>query len=83
MKRFIHEGTGLYWESATALPDRWARWIIMRSYDDNDSTWRMVKDTEGFKYYNLVNHFPFADIYEIQPEYLDQLHFEAINVKQR
>jgi hypothetical protein len=83
MKRFIHEGTGLYWESATAIPDNWARWIIMRTHDDNDSTWKLVKDTPGFQNYNLVGHFPFADIYEIKPEYLNQLHYEAINVKQR
>ncbi len=84
MKRFIHEGTGLYWEAATAIPDQWARWIIMRTNDDNDQTWRLIKDKKSFaEKYNLVNHFPFADIYEIKPEYLGQLHTEAINVKQR
>ena len=76
MKRFIHEGTGLYWENATSLPDRWARWIIMRTYDDKDSTWKLVKDSKGFARYTLVDHFPFADIYEIKPEYLGQLNYE-------
>ncbi len=78
MKRFIHEGTGLYWENATAIPDRWARWIIMRTHDDNDLTWKRIKETKGFSRYNLVNHFPFADIYEIQPEYLGLLQTEPV-----
>ncbi len=77
MKRFIHEGTGLYWQSATALPDRWARWIIMRTYDDNDLTWKAVKETTGLEKYNLVGKFPFADIYEIKPEYIGQLNTDA------
>lgn len=75
MKRFIHEGTGLYWKTATEMPDRWARWIILRTYDDNDMTYKLIKDTEGFKKYKLINSFPFADIYEIKPEYLDQLNY--------
>jgi len=83
MKRFIHEGTGAYWESATALPDRWARWIIMRTYDDNDLTWKFVSKTAGLKRYNLVGHFPFADIYEIQPQFLSQLQTEPVFNKQK
>jgi hypothetical protein len=73
MKKFIHEGTGLYWESAVAIPDRWARWIIMRTYDDNDLTYKSVKESSWENKYNLVGHFPFADIYELKPEYLDRL----------
>jgi hypothetical protein len=83
MKKFIHEGTGLYWESATTLPDRWARWIIMRTHDDNDLTFKLVKDTKGLEKYTLVDHFPFADIYEINPEYIEQLNLEPILGKQR
>lgn len=83
MKKFIHEGTGLYWESAVALPDRWARWIIMRTYDDNDLTWKEIKETEGLKKYDLVGHFPFADIYEIKPEFVYQLNTEASLGKQK
>ncbi len=77
MKRFIHEGTGAYWETAIALPDRWARWIIMRTHDDNDLTYRSVKDTPGFQKYSLVESYPFADIYELKEEYLPQLNTEA------
>lgn len=73
MKRFIHEGTGKYWESATSSPDRWARWIIMRTYDQNDQTFKTVSKSPGFLKYRLVKTYPFADIYEIQPEYLQYL----------
>ena len=83
MKKFIHEGTGTYWESATTSPDRWARWIIMRTNDDNDLTFRSVKKTTGFKKYEKVESFPFADIYEIRPEYLSQLETKAVLPKQK
>lgn len=83
MKKFIHEGTGAYWESATTSPDRWARWIVMRTYDDNDLTFRSVKKTVGFQRYNKVRSFPFADIYEIKPEYIEQLETEAVLPKQK
>jgi len=83
MKRFIHEGTGLYWESAGALPDRWARWIIMRTHDTNDLTFKAVKDTKGLEKYTLVDHFPFADIYEIKPEYVGQLNMTPTLGKQK
>lgn len=83
MKKFIHEGTGSYWESATTSPDRWARWIIMRTNDDHDLTFRSVKKTTGFKKYEKVASFPFADIYEIQPEYLSQLETKPVLPKQR
>lgn len=83
MKRFIHEGTGLYWEDATAEPDQWARWIIMRTYDDNDLTWKNVKDSPGFEKYELVDHFPFADIYQIKPEYVQFLKTEPVYQNQK
>jgi len=66
MGRFIHEGTGAYWTQATTMPDRWARWIIMRTYDNNDSTWRLVSQTEGFKMYEKIKSYPFADIYQLK-----------------
>jgi len=83
MKRFIHEGTGKYWESATTSPDRWARWIIMRTNDVNDQTFKAVSKTPAFTRYNLVEKYPFADIYEIKPEYLPQLSTEPVYGKQR
>lgn len=83
MKKFIHEGTGKYWEDASASPDRWARWIIMRTYDDSDSTWKAVKGTEGFSKYKLMEKYPFADIYELKEEYLPQLNTKAIYQNQK
>jgi hypothetical protein len=73
MSRFIHEGTGSYWESASVSPDRWARWIVMRTNDMNDLTFKAMSQTLGFEAYEKVQSFPFADIYEIKPEYLHQL----------
>lgn len=84
MKRFIHEGTGAYWDSATTGPEHWARWIVMRTYDENDQTYKLIKNTVGFKNdYNLIEHFPFADIYEIKPQYLGQLNYEPVLGKQK
>lgn len=73
MSRFIHEGTGLYWENATVAPDRWARWIVMRTDDENDLTFKAVKASGQLYKYTKVQSFPFADIYELNPEYLPQL----------
>ncbi len=83
MKRFIHEGTGLYWENALALPDRWARWIVMRTYDDNDLTWKGVSKSAGFQYYNKVAAYPFADVYELQSSMSATLNTEPILGKQK
>ena len=68
IKRFIHEGTGKYWKAATASPAGWARWIIMRTYDNNDLTWYALKDSPDLPHYNLVGKYPFSDIYELRSE---------------
>lgn len=68
MKRFIHEGTGAYWDFAVENPERWATWIVMRTYDLNDLTYKEVHDAEGLKNFELVDHYPFADIYQLKPE---------------
>ncbi|MBI3887869.1 hypothetical protein HY310_02265 [Candidatus Microgenomates bacterium] len=74
MKRFIHEGTGEYWDLATANPQRYARWIVLRTNDTNDFTFRVLQHNQEFKNkYSLVKHFPFADIYELKPEYVTSL----------
>jgi hypothetical protein len=73
MKRFIHEGAGVYYTAAIAEPDKWARYIVVRSYSDDDSTWRAMKDNPGFQKFELVDHYPFADIYRLKPEYVPQL----------
>lgn len=75
MTRFIHEGTGLYWNVAIAHPDHWARWIVMRTNDLNDQTFKLVHDNPEFKNdYVLKQHLPFADIYELKPQYVTNLH---------
>lgn len=84
MKKFIHEGTGKYWESATTTPDRWARWIVLRTYDKNDLTYKAVEELTSFNtMYNLVDSYPFADIYELKEEYLNNLNTEASLGKQK
>lgn len=83
MKKFIHEGTGAYWESATTSPDRWARWIIMRTNDNNDLSWRFVSISGALDRYILVSSYPFADIYELKPEYLSDLNTTPVFGKQK
>lgn len=78
MKRFIHEGTGTYYDAAIKYPDHWARWIVVRSYSNEDSTWRLIHDNPGFARYDLVDHYPFADIYQLKDEYLSELNTDAI-----
>lgn len=78
MKRFIHEGTGKYWESAIENPDLWARWIVMRTYDMADLVYKGVHDKPGFPYYHLVDSYPFADVYELDEKYLSNLNTEAV-----
>ncbi len=78
MKRFIHEGTGTYYDAAIQYPDHWARWIVVRSYSNEDSTWRLIHDNPGFARYELVDHYPFADIYQLKDEYLSELNIDAI-----
>lgn len=85
MMKYIHEGTGNYWDSATTSPDRWARWIVMRTNDQNDLTFRLVSQTKAYKngWYTLVDHYPFADIYELKKEHEGNLNTKAILGPQR
>ncbi len=73
MKRFIHEGTGAYWDYAVENPEKWARWIVMRTNDLNDLTFKEVHDAYGLKNFELIGHYPLADIYQLKDEYLNQL----------
>ncbi len=78
MKRFIHEGTGDYWDSAVKAPEKWARWVIVRTHDNNDLTWKEVGGIEGLNKYKLMESYPFADIYELEDEYLPDLTTEPV-----
>ncbi len=83
MSRFIHEGTGAYWLEATNYPSRWARWMIMRTYDNNDMTYKAVSKTPDLVKYDLVGKYPFADIYQLKDEYLGTLITKPILGKQK
>ncbi|MBU3978290.1 hypothetical protein KJ980_05980 [Patescibacteria group bacterium] len=84
MSRFIHEGTGDYWDMATAHPSSWARWIIMRTYDEGDSTFRSLRYNKEFvNNYKLIYKYPFADIYEIKEQYLSQLNLQPVSYMNR
>jgi hypothetical protein len=75
MSRFIHEGDGIYWTLAVAHPAQWARWIVMRTGDPSDETFRLLKNNKQFlNDYVLVGKYPFADLYEIKPQYVKDLH---------
>lgn len=78
MKKFIHEGTGKYWKEATENPQEWASWIVMRTNDVNDMTFKDLADTNWENYYNLVDHYPFADIYELKPEFKASVQTQAV-----
>lgn len=83
MSKFIHEGTGAYWELATTNPSHWARWMVMRTYDNNDMTYKAVSKTPDLIKYNLVGKYPFADIYELKDAYLPNLITKPILGKQK
>ncbi|KKU64381.1 MAG: Glycosyl transferase family 2 [Candidatus Amesbacteria bacterium GW2011_GWA1_47_16] len=74
MKRFITEGTGLYWQTAIVAPHRLARWIVMQTDFTGDLVWKSVSSRpEVLVKYYIVGRFPTGDLYEIKPEYLPQL----------
>lgn len=84
MSRFIHEGTGDYWDLATAHPAKWARWIILRTNDENDNTFRLLRYNKEFiNDYKLIHKYPFADIYEIKEQYLSQLNLLPVSYANR
>jgi hypothetical protein len=79
MKRFIHEGSGKYWDYATHTPEKWARWVIMRTNDNSDNTFKGLIDKASFqRHYRLVHSYPFADIYELKNEYLKDLETKPV-----
>ncbi len=83
MSKFIHEGTGAYWDYATTDPERWARWIVMRTYDDKDMVYKSVSQTDDLEKYDLVAKYPFADVYELQSQYIENLTTKPVLGKQK
>jgi hypothetical protein len=78
MKRFIHEGTGAYYDNALSDLDRWVRWIIVNNNSNNDFIWEKVKDNPELDHFELIESYPFADVYQLKDEYLDNLITEPI-----
>jgi len=79
MSRFIHEGTGQYWTLAIEHPAYWARWIVMRTNDLNDQTFKLIHNNPEFKNdYTLEAKYPFADVYEIKPQYVKNLYTQPV-----
>lgn len=65
MKRFIHEGTGGFWDNALADPSAFAPYVIMRSHDTLDSVAReMDKVPDFFERYELLYDDEYADVYK-------------------
>jgi hypothetical protein len=73
MKRFVHEGTGDYYQAAIKNPSEWVRWIVMQTDFNLDSTWQAMKDNPEFSRYRLVYDYDYADIYELKEEYISGL----------
>ena len=79
MKKFIHEGTGAYWDLATTYPDEWATWVILRTGDDSDFTWHLLKNNTAFKTrFDRVHSYPFADIYALKPEFRSKVQTQPV-----
>lgn len=79
MSKFIHEGDGEYWTLATTQPVHWARWIVMRTNDTTDQTFKLLQNNSEFKNdYVLQDHYPFADVYVIKPQYVKDLHTQPV-----
>jgi hypothetical protein len=79
MSRFIHEGDGEYWNLATSHPAHWAHWIIMRTNDTGDQTFKLLQNNPEFRNdFTLKEHYPFADVYEIKPQFVADLHTQPV-----
>jgi len=66
LSRFIHEGTGKYWESSVVDPDQYADWIVMANGDVGDPLYdSLIKkhDSQFLRNYELKKRFEFIDVY--------------------
>ncbi len=65
MKRFIHEGTGDFWDEALIDPDQFAPYVLMRTHDNLDSVAREMDKVPGFfERYELLYDDEYADVYQ-------------------
>lgn len=67
MKRYIHEGTGKYWQRAIENPQDYADFVIMRTHDHLDSVARAMDKVPGFfDDYELIYDDTYADVYALK-----------------
>lgn len=78
LTRFIHEGTGLYWDNTLARPERWARWLVFIPNDVTDAVFAGIYKADYKNKYNLVVNLKTVDIYELKPEYIGSLNKNRI-----
>jgi len=64
LSRYIHEGTGQKWDDSLAYPENNVKWIIVRTYDNNDLVYRDINKYSLENNFVKVLNYPFADIYE-------------------
>jgi hypothetical protein len=51
----------------------------MRTNDANDETFKLLQHNPEFRQdFVLVEHYPFADIYEIKPQFIVDLHTNPV-----
>ncbi|MBI1862732.1 hypothetical protein HYS00_01290 [Candidatus Microgenomates bacterium] len=54
-RTYIHEGAGRYWKESTKDPQRYAKWVIMDSYNVDDQVTKYLGKSPNMKYfYNRV-----------------------------
>jgi hypothetical protein len=68
---------------ASMVMPTWPRWIVMRTNDDNDTTFRLLKKSGQLYKYDLVSTYPFADIYQLKDEYIPNVQTKPVLPKQR
>ncbi len=78
ISKFIFEGSGEYYKHAIKQPNRWARWVVMRSNDTSDATFFAMQKSGQMDKYRLVGDFHFADVYELKPEYFGTLNTKPV-----
>jgi hypothetical protein len=67
LKKFIHEGTGKYWQTSLADPSVYATWIVMANGDVGDPVYdALVKQGNSafLKQFSLRARFPHTNIYQ-------------------
>jgi hypothetical protein len=53
----------------------------MRTGDQSDGVYGLLQDNDELKDYRLVHKYPFADIYELKPQYLSELQTKPVLVQ--